>query len=83
MNRQLLAELVDLSDVIVHLAAAAGVRLIIESPVRTIETNVRGTELVLEAASRKEKLVFLASTSEVYGKIMSYAHFYASLHGIC
>ena len=67
-NRQLLAELVDEADVIVHLAAAVGVRLIVESPVRTIETNVNGTQLVLEAASKKEKLVLLASTSEVYGK---------------
>jgi UDP-glucose 4-epimerase len=51
-----------------HLAAAVGVRRIIESPVQTIETNVRGTELVLELAAKKKKLVFLASTSEVYGK---------------
>lgn len=67
-NRHVLAELVDEADVIVHLAAAVGVRLIIESPVRTIETNVNGTQLVLEAASKKRKLVFCASTSEVYGK---------------
>ena len=67
-NRQLLAELVDESDVIFHLAAAVGVRLIVESPVRTIETNVNGTQLVLEAACKKRKLVFAASTSEVYGK---------------
>jgi UDP-glucose 4-epimerase len=67
-NRQLLAELVDDSDVIVHLAAAVGVRLIVESPVRTIETNVNGTQLVLEAASKKKKLLLVASTSEVYGK---------------
>jgi len=68
MDRRLLAELVDNSDVVFHLAAAVGVRRIIESPVRTIETNVKGTELVLEAAAKKHKLVFLASTSEVYGK---------------
>jgi UDP-glucose 4-epimerase len=68
MDRRLLAELVDESDTVFHLAAAVGVRRIIESPVRTIETNVRGTELVLEAAARKKKLVFIASTSEVYGK---------------
>jgi len=68
MDRRLLAELVDDSDVVFHLAAAVGVRRIIESPVRTIETNVKGTELVLEAAAKKHKLVFLASTSEVYGK---------------
>ena len=67
-SRGLLAELVDESDVVVHLAAAVGVRLIVESPVRTIDTNVRGTELVLEAARKKRKMVFIASTSEVYGK---------------
>ena len=67
-NQQLLAELVDESDVMFHLAAAVGVRLIVESPVRTIETNVNGTQLVLDAASKKKKLVFTASTSEVYGK---------------
>ena len=67
-NRPLLAELVDESDVVFHLAAAVGVRLIVESPVRTIETNVHGTQLVLDAACKKRKLVFIASTSEVYGK---------------
>jgi UDP-glucose 4-epimerase len=67
-NRQLLAELVDEADAIFHLAAAVGVKLIVESPVRTIETNVNGTQMVLEAACRKRKLVFAASTSEVYGK---------------
>ena len=67
-NRQLLAELVDDADVIVHLAAAVGVKLIVESPVRTIETNVNGTQLILEAACKKRKLVLTASTSEVYGK---------------
>src|SRR5437867_6385665 len=67
-DRRLLAELVDESEVVFHLAAAVGVRRIIESPVRTIETNVGGTELVLEAAAKKTKLVFVASTSEVYGK---------------
>ena len=70
-NRQLLAELVDDADVIVHFAAAVGVKLIVESPVRTIETNVNGTQLILEAASKKKKLVLLASTSEVYGKSSS------------
>jgi UDP-glucose 4-epimerase len=68
MNKLLLAELVDECDVTFHLAAAVGVRLIVESPVRTIETNVHGTQNVLEAASKKKKLVFTASTSEVYGK---------------
>ena len=63
-----LAELVDRCDLIYHLAAAVGVRLIVESPVRTIETNIRGTEIVLECAAKKKKLVVIASTSEVYGK---------------
>ena len=67
-NRSLLAELVDECDITLHLAAAVGVRLIVESPVRTIETNVAGTEMVLKAASKKRKPVFIASTSEVYGK---------------
>ena len=67
-DRHLLAEWVDEADIVVHLAAAVGVRLIVESPVRTLETNVHGTQLVLDAASKKKKLVFLASTSEVYGK---------------
>ena len=67
-NQHLLAELVDDADVIVHFAAAVGVKLIVESPVRTIETNVNGTQLILEAASKKKKLLLLASTSEVYGK---------------
>ena len=67
-NRQLLAELVDDADIVVHLAAAVGVKLIVESPVRTIETNVNGTQLILEAACKKRKLVVTASTSEVYGK---------------
>ena len=68
MNRVLLAELVDESDLVIHFAAAVGVRLIVESPVHTIETNVKGTELVLQAAQKKKKTVLIASTSEVYGK---------------
>lgn len=67
-NEELLAEMVDVADVVIHLAAAVGVRLIVESPVRTIETNISGTEAVLRAAAKKKKLVFVASTSEVYGK---------------
>jgi UDP-glucose 4-epimerase len=67
-NRAVMAELVDRADVVYHLAAAVGVRLIIESPVRTIETNIKGTELVLELAAKKRKKVVIASTSEVYGK---------------
>jgi UDP-glucose 4-epimerase len=67
-NRPLVAELIDESDAIFHLAAAVGVKLIVESPVRTIETNIKGTELVLECANKKKKKVLLTSTSEVYGK---------------
>ena len=67
-NEPLLAELLDQSDVVYHLAAAVGVRLIVEAPVHTIETNVHGTEVVLKHANKKKKLVFIASTSEVYGK---------------
>lgn len=67
-NESLLRELVDKADVIFHLAAAVGVFLIVESPVRTIETNVFGTELVLKYASLKKKRVIITSTSEVYGK---------------
>lgn len=66
-NQPVTAELVDQCDVVFHLAAAVGVKLIVESPVRTIETNVRGTEVVLAIANKKKKKVLLASTSEVYG----------------
>jgi UDP-glucose 4-epimerase len=67
-NRQLAAELIDTCDLIYHLAAAVGVRLIVESPVRTIETNTRGTDIVLSLAAKKRKRVLITSTSEVYGK---------------
>ena len=67
-NEPMLAELIDRADVVVHLAAAVGVKLIVEQPVHTIETNVHGTEVVLKLANKKKKLVLLASTSEVYGK---------------
>ena len=67
----MLAELVDRADVVFHLAAAVGVRLIVESPVNTIETNVHGTEVVLKLANKKRKKVLLTSTSEVYGKANS------------
>jgi UDP-glucose 4-epimerase len=63
-----LAELIDRCDIVVHLAAAVGVKLIVEQPVHTIETNVHGTEVVLKHANKKKKLVLIASTSEVYGK---------------
>src|SRR5688572_12792992 len=67
-NESLLAELIDGCDVVFHLAAAVGVKLIVEQPVHTIETNVHGTEVVLKHANKKKKLVIIASTSEVYGK---------------
>ena len=67
-NVHLMAELVDLCDVIYHMAAAVGVRLILDSPVRTIETNIRCTEIVLSLAEVKRKRVLIASSSEVYGK---------------
>jgi UDP-glucose 4-epimerase len=70
-NEPVLAELVDRCDTVVHLAAAVGVKLIVEAPVRTIETNVHGTEVVLKLANKKKKLVLIASTSEVYGKSAS------------
>src|SRR5206468_9246696 len=66
-HQAIVAELVDQCDVIFHLAAAVGVKLIVESPVRTIETNVHGTEVVLSLANKKKKKVLIASTSEVYG----------------
>jgi UDP-glucose 4-epimerase len=65
---RLVAELVDEADVVYHLAAAVGVELIIDSPVRAIETNVHCTEVVLAQANKKNKPVLIASTSEVYGK---------------
>jgi UDP-glucose 4-epimerase len=68
VNEPLLAELIDDCDVVFHLAAAVGVKLIVEAPVHTIETNVHGTEVVLKHANKKKKLVVIASTSEVYGK---------------
>ena len=68
MSAPLVAELVDEAHVVYHLAAAVGVELIVESPVRTIETNVHATEVVLSQANKKKKPVFIASTSEVYGK---------------
>lgn len=67
-NEQLTAELVDLCDIIYHLAASVGVQRIVESPVRVIETNIQGTEVVLKLAAKKGKRVLITSTSEVYGK---------------
>src|SRR5437773_8572547 len=66
-NQPVTAELIDQCDVVIHLAAAVGVKLIVESPVRTIETNVHGTEVVLSLANKKKKKVMIGSTSEVYG----------------
>ncbi len=66
-NQSVVAELVDWCDCVVHLAAAVGVKLIVQSPVRTIETNVHGTEVVLQQANKKKRKVLVASTSEVYG----------------
>lgn len=71
-NEPVLAELVDACDVVFHLAAAVGVKLIVEQPVHTIETNVHGTEVVLKHANKKKKLVVIASTSEVYGKSVDF-----------
>jgi UDP-glucose 4-epimerase len=68
MNEPATAELVDRVEVVFHLAAAVGVRLIVDSPVNTIETNVHGTEMILKLANKKKKKVLVASTSEVYGK---------------
>jgi UDP-glucose 4-epimerase len=67
-NDAVVRRLIDRVDMVFHLAAAVGVRLVCERPVHTIETNVHGTETVLTHASRQRKLVLVASTSEVYGK---------------
>lgn len=70
-NEPVLAEMIDRCDMVYHLAAAVGVKLIVESPVNTIETNVHGTEVVLKLANKKKKKVLITSTSEVYGKSTS------------
>jgi len=67
-NEPVLAEQIDRCDVVFHLAAAVGVKKIVEEPVHTIENNVHGTEVVLRHANKKKRLVVVASTSEVYGK---------------
>jgi UDP-glucose 4-epimerase len=69
MSRSLMLELIDQADVVFHLAAAVGVRLIVEEPVRTIEANIKATELLLDLCVRKQKPLLLTSTSEVYGKL--------------
>lgn len=68
MDEGLMHMLIDRNDIVYHLAAAVGVRLIVKQPVRTIETNIKGTEVVLEIAKKFRKRVLLASSSEVYGK---------------
>ena len=68
MHYSLMAELVDRADEIYHLAAAVGVRLILDKPIHTISTNIRGSEIALELAARKGRRIIIASTSEVYGK---------------
>ncbi len=68
LNERLVEELTKECDTVFHLAAAVGVKLIVEQPVRTIMTNIRGTEVVLSNASRYRRRVLLVSTSEVYGK---------------
>jgi UDP-glucose 4-epimerase len=68
MDEVVLDRMASQADVIIHLAAAVGVRMIVERPVHTIETNVMGTEAVLKAALRYRRRTLIASTSEVYGK---------------
>ena len=68
LNEKMMYGLIDRSEIIYHLAAAVGVKLIVEQPVRTIETNIKGTEVVLNIAHKFGRKVLIASTSEVYGK---------------
>jgi UDP-glucose 4-epimerase len=68
LNRDVMLELIGICDVVAHLAAAVGVRLIIDEPLKSIHTNIVGTEIVLELANKFRKKTFLASTSEVYGR---------------
>ena len=67
-NHRLMEKLIQDADIVYHLAAAVGVRLIVDSPTQAMETNIRGTEVVLELAARQKKRVLITSTSEVYGK---------------
>lgn len=67
-NEPLLAELVDEADVVYHLAASVGVKVVVENLVASIENNVKGTEIVLAAVNKKKKKILIASTSEVYGR---------------
>jgi UDP-glucose 4-epimerase len=68
LNREAMTELIGICDVTAHLAAAVGVKLIIEEPLKSIHTNIAGTEITLELANKFRKKVFLASTSEIYGR---------------
>ena len=68
LNREVMLELTGICDVVVHLAAAVGVKLIIDEPLKSIHTNIVGTEIVLELADKFRKKTFIASTSEVYGR---------------
>lgn len=68
LNREAMVELIGICDVVAHLAAAVGVKLIIDEPLKSIHTNIVGTEIVLELANKFRKKFFLASTSEVYGR---------------
>ena len=68
LNQELMGELVNHCDLVYHLAAAVGVDLIIDNPLQSLTTNIRGTEIVLELANRQKKKIILASTSEIYGK---------------
>lgn len=68
LDTQLLDELVDECDSVIHLAAAVGVKLVVEQPLRSLVTNIRGFEHVIEAAHRYRRPLFIASSSEVYGK---------------
>lgn len=68
MNKELMDDLVARSETVFHLAAAVGVRLIIERPVETIETNILGTEIIYKLVNKHRKKVIITSTSEIYGK---------------
>src|SRR5262245_33749692 len=68
LQTQFVEPLVAECDVIYHLAASVGVKLIVDEPVKTIETNIRGTEIMLYLADKRKKKILITSTSEVYGK---------------
>jgi UDP-glucose 4-epimerase len=68
LNRDAMLELIGICDVVVHLAAAVGVKLIIDEPLQSIHTNIAGTEIVLELANKFRKKIFIASSSEIYGR---------------